>query len=197
MMPRLVKKRGFGLQREPPMRARLPYPMREPKFTPAWPPSRGPVRLYLALAGVVALIAAQPVQAAGPSRQQETGSPMNAPSDRPEPTGRTPDDMIKEGEICLDNGDASRARDLFETALPQSDNLVLDHPESVEARALLKQISDDLAPRLEIEPVVQTDDGGNRVDKVTAAGSFMAEPQTEVRIALTGVRTRSDCGDAI
>jgi len=266
--------------------------MREPKFTPAWPPTRVPVRLFLALAGVVTLIAAQPVQAAGPSGRQETGSPMNAPSDRPEPTGRTPDDMIKEGEICLDNGDASRARDLFENALhlrpddpramtglgraltarrryveaealyrdmenrridplqarlgrarlrglkgdhagarqfykdvlqadpgnvparlglvseahalgldraalPQADNLVLDHPESVEARALLKQISDDLTPRLEIEPLAQTDDSGNQVDKVTAAGSFMAEPQTEVRVALTSVRTRSDCGDAI
>jgi hypothetical protein len=217
---------------------------------------------------------------------------MNAPSDRPEPTGRTPDEMIKEGETCLENGDASRARDLFEdalhlrpdnpramvglgraltarrryveaealyrdmenrrieplqarlgrarlrglqgdhagsrqfykdvlqadpgnvparlglvseahalgldrAALPQAGNLVLDHPESVEARALLQQIRDDQAPRLEIEPVVRTDDGGNRVDTVNAAGSFMAEPQTEVRIALTGIRNHSDCGDAV
>jgi tetratricopeptide (TPR) repeat protein len=266
--------------------------MREPKFTPALPPPRGPVRLFLALAAVVALVAAEPVRAAGSGGRQETGSPMNAPSDRPEPTGRTPDEMIKEGETCLENGDASRARDLFEdalhlrpddpramvglgraltarrryveaealyrdmenrrieplqarlgrarlrglqgdhagarqfykdvlqadpgnvparlglvseahalgldrAALPQADNLVLDHPESVEARALLQQIRDDQAPRLEIEPVVRTDDGGNRVDTVNAAGSFMAEPQTEVRIALTSVRSRSDCGDAI
>jgi hypothetical protein len=42
---------------------------------------------------------------------------MNAASDRPEPTSRTPDEMIKDGETCLDNGDASRARDLFENAL--------------------------------------------------------------------------------
>src|SRR6266446_6713752 len=117
MMSLLVKKRGFGLQRGPPMRVRLPYPMREPKFTPAWLSPRGPVRLFLALAGVVALVAAEPVRAAGPAGRQETGSPMNTPSEQPEPTGRTPDDMIKEGEICLDNGDASRARDLFENAL--------------------------------------------------------------------------------
>jgi tetratricopeptide (TPR) repeat protein len=274
------------------MRVRLPYPMREPKFTTAWPPRPASVRLSLTLAGVVALVVALPVHAAGQAGRQETGSPMNAPSDRPETTGRNPEEMIKEGEICLENGDASRARDLFENALhlrpddpralvglgraltarrryveaealyrdmenrhieplaarlgrarlrglqgdhagsrqfykdvlqadpgniparlglvseahalgldraalPQADNLVLDHPESVEARALLKQIRDDLAPRLEIEPLVRDDDGGNRVDTVTAAGAFMAEPQTEVRIALTGVRTRSNCGDGI
>jgi thioredoxin-like negative regulator of GroEL len=266
--------------------------MREPKFTTAWPPPWAPFRLILALAGVVALAAAGPAGAAEPDGRQETGTAMNAASDRPEPTGRTPDDMIKEGETCLDNGDASRARDLFENvlhlrpddpramvglgraltarrryveaealyrdmedrhieplqarlgrarlrglqgdhagarqfykdvlqadpgnvaarlgligethtlgldraAVPQADNLVLDHPDSAEARALQKRIRDDLAPRLELEPVVRTDDGGNRVDSVTAAGAFMAEPQTEVRIGLTGVRTRSDCGDAI
>jgi tetratricopeptide (TPR) repeat protein len=241
---------------------------------------------------VVALVAAETVQAAGPAGKQETGTAMDAQTDRPEPTGRTPDELIKEGEICLDNGDASRARDLFEgalhlrpddpramiglgraltarrryveaealyrdmearhitpldarlgrarirslqgdhagarqfykdvlqadpgsvparlgmaseahalgldrTALAQADNLVLDHPDDSGVRALQKKIHDDLAPRLEIEPFVRTDDGGNRVTSVDAAGAFMADPQTEVRVALTGVRTRSDCGDAI
>ncbi len=274
------------------MRARLPYPMREPKFTTAWQPPWAFVRLILALAGVVALVAAEPVRAAGPTGERETGSAMDAQTDGPGSTGRTPDELIKDGERCLENGDASRARDYFENALhlrpddpramvglgraltarrryveaealyrdmedrhieplqarlgrarlrglqgdhagarqfykdvlqadpgnvaarlglvgethtlgldraalPQAENLVLDHPDSAEARALEKKIKDDLAPRLELEPVVRTDDGGNRVDSVAAAGSFMAEPQTEVRIALTGVRTRSDCGDAI
>src|SRR5258706_12466558 len=117
MMPRLVKKRGFGLQRVPPMRVRLPYPMREPKFTPALPPPWAFLRLIVALAGVAAFVAAGPVRAAGPSGRQETGTEMNARTDWPEPTGRTPDELIKEGEAFLEAGDASRARDLFEGAL--------------------------------------------------------------------------------
>jgi len=241
---------------------------------------------------VAASVAAGQVRAAGPAGRQETATEMNAQTDGPEPTARTPDELIKEGEICLDNGDASRARDLFEgalhlrpddprallglgraltarrryveadalyrdmedrridplharlgrarlrglqgdhagarqfykdvlqadpgnvparlgmaseahalgldrTALAQADNLALDHPGDAGVRALQKTIHDDLAPRLEIEPVVRTDDGGNRVGSVEAAGTFMADPQTEIRIALTGVSTRSDCGDAI
>jgi tetratricopeptide (TPR) repeat protein len=82
-------------------------------------------------------------------------------------------------------------------ARPQADSLVLDHPENAEARALQKRIHDDLSPRLEFTPRQQDDDGGNRVEQLTVSGTFMALPQTAVTVALTGLRSTSECGDAI
>jgi len=95
--------------------------------------------------------------------------------------------LVREGHLLgLDN-----------QALPQVDSLVLDHPESAEARKLQKRIHDDLRPTLELSPEVWHDEGGNRRSQLTATGSFMARPQTEVIVKLAGIDTTSDCGDAI
>jgi hypothetical protein len=77
-------------------------------------------------------------------------------------------------------------------AIPQVDTLVQDHPENKEARALQREIHLDQRPSVEAEPALQDDNGGNRVKEVTAAGEWKAEPQTSVRLALTGQRTSSD-----
>ena len=77
-------------------------------------------------------------------------------------------------------------------ALPQADTLVLDHPESAEARALQREIHLAQRPRLEFAPAWQEDNAGNALASMLLAGSFMAEPQTSVRVALTGNRTESE-----
>ncbi|HKQ97150.1 MAG TPA: tetratricopeptide repeat protein [Candidatus Polarisedimenticolia bacterium] len=82
-------------------------------------------------------------------------------------------------------------------ALPQIDSLVQDHPESDAARRLQKRIHDDLRPHIGIAPEVRHDDGGNRLSRATAFGSFMADPQTEVTVAVAGIDTTADCNDAI
>lgn len=82
-------------------------------------------------------------------------------------------------------------------ALPQIDSLVQDHPESDAARRLQKRIHDDLRPHVGIAPEVRHDDVGNRLTRVTAFGSFMADPQTEVTVAVAGIDTTSGCDDAI
>jgi thioredoxin-like negative regulator of GroEL len=82
-------------------------------------------------------------------------------------------------------------------ALPQADNIVVDHPGSAEALALQKTIHDALSPRIEFAPSVRKDDAGNRLDQVTVTGTFMARPQTAVSVAVTGARTTSECGSAI
>lgn len=86
----------------------------------------------------------------------------------------------------------AHALGLDRQALPQSDTLVLDHPESAEARALQKEIHLSQQPQLEFAPTLQEDNGGNRLASVLLAGSFMAEPQTHVRVALTGNETQSE-----
>jgi hypothetical protein len=86
----------------------------------------------------------------------------------------------------------AHALGLDRQALPQSDTLVLDHPESAEARALQKEIHLSQQPTLEFAPALQEDNGGNRLASLLLAGSFMAEPQTHVRVALTGNETESD-----
>jgi hypothetical protein len=86
----------------------------------------------------------------------------------------------------------AHALGLDRQALPQSDTLVLDHPESAEARALQKEIHLSQQPTLEFAPTLQEDNGGNRLASILLAGSFMAEPQTHVRVALTGNETQSD-----
>jgi thioredoxin-like negative regulator of GroEL len=82
-------------------------------------------------------------------------------------------------------------------ALPQADNIVVDHPGNAAALALQKTIHNALSPRIEFAPSVQEDDAGNRLEQVTVTGTFMARPQTAVSVALTGARTTSECGDAI
>ena len=77
-------------------------------------------------------------------------------------------------------------------ALPQADTLVLDHPDSAEARALQKEIHLAQRPWLEFAPAFQEDNAGNSLGSMLLAGAFMAEPQTSVRVALTGNRTESE-----
>jgi len=86
----------------------------------------------------------------------------------------------------------AHALGLDRQALPQSDTLVLDHPDSAEARALQKEIHLAQQPRLEFAPTLQEDNGGNRLASLLLAGSFMVEPQTQVRVALTGHETTSE-----
>jgi len=74
---------------------------------------------------------------------------------------------------------------LDRTAVAQVDNLVLDHPGSEAARALQESIHDDLRPRLEFDPRIASDDGGNRTRALTAASVFMAEPQSAIEISYT------------
>lgn len=77
-------------------------------------------------------------------------------------------------------------------ALPQADTLVLDYPQSAEAAALRKDIHLAQRPQLEFAPAFQEDNAGNSLASLLLAGSFMAEPQTSVRVALTGNRTESE-----
>lgn len=85
---------------------------------------------------------------------------------------------------------------LDRAALPQVNNLVLDHPDSDAARALQKTITDDLRPRLEFEPTRSSDRGDHRQGGANLAYTFMAEPQTAVRVEFGAARQRDDCDDA-
>jgi hypothetical protein len=86
----------------------------------------------------------------------------------------------------------SHALGLDRQALPQSDTLVLDHPDDPEALRLQREIHLSQRPQIEAAPMLQEDNGGNRLASMLLAGSFMAEPQTSVRVALTGNRTESE-----
>ena len=79
----------------------------------------------------------------------------------------------------------AHALGLDRTALAQSDNLVLDHPESEAARALQREVHDGLRPRLELDAAAGSDDGDNRTRSFGVAYTFMAEPQSAVRVAFT------------
>ena len=91
----------------------------------------------------------------------------------------------------------AHATGLDAQAMAQADAMAVDHPGNAEALRLQKEIHDSLAPHLSIAPTVQDDKAGNRVERATITGTFMAKPQTEVSVALSGVRTTSECGDAI
>ncbi len=91
---------------------------------------------------------------------------------------------------------AEHQQGLDRAALPQADNIVFDHPESAEARDLQQEIHRSVRPRIEAEPWRRSDDGGNRVDGGTASYTFMAEPQTAVRIAYGAVSAEFRCKDA-
>ena len=68
-------------------------------------------------------------------------------------------------------------------AVQQIDAIVLDHPESREARDLQRDIHDSLRPRAQVQAGRTSDNDGNRVDAAVVAHTFMAEPQTSIRIA--------------
>ena len=81
-------------------------------------------------------------------------------------------------------------------AREQADNIVLDHPGSAPARDLQREIHRDLDPKIEILPVRRSDDGGNRIDAGEAAYTFMAEPQTAVRVDYTTYAAAFRCDQA-
>jgi tetratricopeptide (TPR) repeat protein len=85
---------------------------------------------------------------------------------------------------------------LDRAALAQADNVVLDHPENAEAKELREAIRLSLHPRAELEASRSNDSDSNRVDGATATCTFMAEPQTSVRIAYSAYRAEFRCEDA-
>jgi hypothetical protein len=95
-------------------------------------------------------------------------------------------------EARLGSAREAHALGLDRKAIPQIDTLVQDHPENEGARALQREIHLDQRPSVEAQPALQDDNGGNRVKAATVAGEWKAEPQTSVRLALTGQRTSSD-----
>ncbi len=80
-------------------------------------------------------------------------------------------------------------------AREQVDNIIFDHPESEEARALLRDIDLELRPTIDVDPVRFDDGNGGRVDSVGAAYTFMAEPQTAIRIGAEWREARFHCAD--
>jgi hypothetical protein len=85
---------------------------------------------------------------------------------------------------------------LNRTAREQADNIVFDHPESEEGRALQRDIDLQLRPTIDVEPARFDDGNGGRVDTAAAAYTFMAEPQTSIRIAAEWLEANSLCLDA-
>jgi tetratricopeptide (TPR) repeat protein len=79
----------------------------------------------------------------------------------------------------------AHAPGLERTALAQADNLVLDHPESEEARTLQREVHNALRPRLEADAAATSDDGGNRTRAWEVASVFMPVPQSAVRVSFT------------
>ncbi len=72
---------------------------------------------------------------------------------------------------------------LDRSARAQAENLVVDHPENREAVRLREEIRQALRPRGDLDAYRLSDSDSNRVDTGTAAYTFMAEPQTSIRIA--------------
>jgi tetratricopeptide (TPR) repeat protein len=72
---------------------------------------------------------------------------------------------------------------LDRAAKAQSENIVLDHPDNREARELKQRVEEALRPYGNLDGYRFSDNDSNRVDAATAAYTFMAEPQTAVRIA--------------
>ena len=84
---------------------------------------------------------------------------------------------------------------LDRTARAQADNIVLDHPDSKEARDLQTEIHKGLRPRALADAFRYSDNDSNRVDGATAGVTFMGEPQTSIRIALSGYDASWRCKD--
>ncbi len=84
---------------------------------------------------------------------------------------------------------------LHRSAREQIDNIVLDHPMSREARELQREVHTFLRPRGNAGGFRFSDENGNRVDVASIAATFHAEPQTEVRIALTRHAAEFRCED--
>lgn len=84
---------------------------------------------------------------------------------------------------------------LDKTALEQAQNIVLDHPESREAKDLKESIEKSLRPRGMADGSRYSDDDSNRVDAVTVSSTFMAKPQSALRVALSTFDASFRCDD--
>ena len=80
-------------------------------------------------------------------------------------------------------------------AREQTNNIVYDRPESDEARALQRDIRLAIRPHADLDGARFDDGDGGRVDSATAAYTFRAEPQTTIRIGLTGYKSEFRCVD--
>jgi pentatricopeptide repeat protein len=81
------------------------------------------------------------------------------------------------------------------TALEQAQNIVLDHPESREAKDLKETIEKSLRPRGIADGYRYSDDDSNRVDSATVSSTFMADPQSAIRVALSAFDASFRCED--
>ena len=84
---------------------------------------------------------------------------------------------------------------LDRTAREQADNIVLDHPESKDANELKETIHRSLRPHADADTFRSSDNDSNRVDGATASCTFMAEPQTSIRIAYSTFDASFRCED--
>ncbi|MGH9750614.1 MAG: tetratricopeptide repeat protein [Candidatus Polarisedimenticolia bacterium] len=82
---------------------------------------------------------------------------------------------------------------LDRVAREQVGNIVMDHPDSRDARELQETIDLTLRPRGEIDAFRFSDSDSNRVDAATAGTVFMAEPQTSIRIDYSNLRAEWRC----
>ena len=85
---------------------------------------------------------------------------------------------------------------LDRTAREQADNIVIDHPESKEARELKEAVRKGLRPHADADAFRYSDTDSNRVDGGSASYTFMAEPQTSIRIAYSTYDATFRCEDA-
>ena len=84
---------------------------------------------------------------------------------------------------------------LDRSARAQADGIVLDHPDSKDAKELQTAIRLGLRPHADAEAFRYSDTGSNRVDAATGAYVFMVEPQTSVRIAYSTYDASFRCED--
>jgi tetratricopeptide (TPR) repeat protein len=84
---------------------------------------------------------------------------------------------------------------LDRTAREQADNIVVDHPESKDANELKETIRRSLRPHADLDTFRYSDTDSNRVDGATASYTFMAEPQTSIRIAYSTFDASFRCED--
>jgi tetratricopeptide (TPR) repeat protein len=85
---------------------------------------------------------------------------------------------------------------LDRVAREQAENIVIDHPESKDAQDLKEAIRNGLRPHADADTFRYSDTDSNRVDGATASCSFMAEPQTSIRIAYSTYDASFRCEDA-
>jgi pentatricopeptide repeat protein len=84
---------------------------------------------------------------------------------------------------------------LDRTSREQAENILLDHPESQDAKDLKRTIERSLRPRGIADAWRYSDDESNRVDSATLSSTFMAEPQSAIRVAFSTFDASFRCED--